>query len=248
MTKLKLKVNAFLLIFLLILPIDVSPNENANMAKAIIAEKQGQYNIAIKEYEKVLAENPNFIELYQKIGHIYSYKLKNHQKAIEIYLKGLSIAPDIFGLNMSLMHIYFDLEDINKGIRHYKKLSQIRKEGNSFSFPRKSLKLIFEDMSQEEIIIFCKDFIALNPTDIILREKLSHIYMDKKDYNNAKREYKAMLRYGNKTGFIYFSIGVCDYYLEMYKESLISFKKAREFGSYVPEKYFELLRKKIGTL
>ena len=223
-----------------------SANEKLYMIKGISAEKKGEYREAIKEYKKVLSENPNFIELYNTIGRLYRYKLKDNQKAIPIYLKGLKIAPYNFSLNRSLMYLYFDQGNLDDGIKHYKILSDIRGEREQYSFTRDALKKKFKGMTQEAVFNFCNEYLAINPTDIILREFLAGIYMEKKDYRYAKQEYKAMIKYGNETGFIYFSIGVCDYYLGLYHDALKSFTKAQELGSYVPQNYFDLIHKKMG--
>ena len=245
MKKVALLQKVIIFAFVFLLALSSNANESLYMSKGIRAEKKGEYREAIREYKKALSENPNFIELYNTIGRLYRYKLKDNQKAIQIYLKGLKIEPYNFGLNRSLMYLYFDQGKLDDGIEQYKILSSIRGERDQYSFTRDTLKKIFKGMTQEAILNFCNEYLAINPTDIILREFLAGIYMKKKDYKYAKQEYKAMITYGNKTGFIYFSIGVCDYYLGLYQDALKSFTKAQELGSYVPQNYFDLIHEKM---
>ena len=216
------------------------------MIKGIRAEEKGEYNEAIKNYKKVLSENPNFIDLYSTIGRIYRFKLKDNNKAIRICLKGLEIEPYNFNLNRSLMYIYFSQEKFDDGIKQYLLLSNIRGEKDQYYFPRDTLKLIFSGKTRDDKFKFCKKYLAINPSDVILKEILAAIYMEKKNYIAAKREYQSMIENKNETGFIYFSIGVCDYYLGLYKDSLRSFSKAKELGSYVPQNYFDLINEKMS--
>ena len=227
-------------------PLPSSASQSLHMMRGALAEKDGRYAEAITEYEKALSEDPDNMELYNSIAHLYRYKLKNNEKAIEVYLKGLKLSPRDFSLNRGLMYAYFDEGKIDDGIVQYRTLSNIRGRKDPYSFPRETLKKILQGMGNQAKVTFCRDYLAVNPTDMTLRETLADIYMNMKDYEHAKIEYKAMIEYGNKTGFIYFSLGVCYYYLGLYQDSLTSFTAAQDLGSYVPEKYFEMIHEKLG--
>lgn len=220
--------------------------EHSHVMKGSLAEKRGEYEVAIQEYKNEIAKNPNFIELYISIGNIYRFKLKNTSKAIQIYLCGLEVAPNSFDLNLNIMYCHFEQGDFNKGIKHYNILAYLRGEKDNYSFPRDMLEIEFKEMDQVEQLNFCNKYLTINPTDIILREILAKKYIEEKDYKNAKMHYEAMIQYGVETGFNYFSLGVCDYYLENYQNSLKSFLKAKELGSYIPQSYFDMLDKKIN--
>ena len=237
----------FIYVIVFLLPLNAGASESLYMMSGALAEKNGNYREAIKEYEKALSESPNLIELYNTIGHLYRYRLKNNEKAIEVYLKGLKISPSDFSLNRNLMYLYFDQGNLDGGIKQYKTLSDIREEKNRYSFPRKTLKKIFEGMDQKAKLNFCNEYLSINPTDIILREILAGIYMDMKNYERAKTEYETIIEYENKTGFIYFSLGVCHYYLGLYQDSLRSFREAQKLDSYVPQKYFDMINENMRT-
>jgi tetratricopeptide (TPR) repeat protein len=212
-----------------------------------LAEKINWYSMAISQYEKAIALNPRDTNLYISVGNIYQCKLNDKRRAIDLYKRGLSYTPTDYGMNLNIMYAYFDTNDFDKAIEHYIVLSKI--DGESFhNFPRDALKKIFIKYNKEEVIIFCKKYLTINPGDIILREKLSEIYMDRKDYKKARPEYEAILKYSRKydnVGSIYFSLAVCDYYLGSYKSSYEYLDKAKELGESVPDQYFEMVREKL---
>lgn len=210
-------------------------------------EKSGKYQEAIEVYEKAMREDPRNAHVYMSIGHIYQYKLNDKKKAIEFYKRGLAYAPNDHGMSLNIMYAYFDVGDFDNAIKTYKMLSKMDHE-SFHSFPRDALNEIIVNMSDEKVIDFCKKYLSINSKDIILREKLSDVYMKRKEYEKARAEYDDRLKSGREkysVGRIYFSLAVCDYYLGQYQNSLDYFTKAKDLGQYVPDQYFEMILEKI---
>ena len=103
-----------------------------------------------------------------------------------------------------------------------------------------------DDQNQDEQIGFITTYLDINPSDIILHEYLSRIYMDRKDYQKAKLEIKTMLKYYSSSGSEYFRLAVCEFYLENYDESMSYLIKAQELGESVPEEYIEIVKEKLA--
>ena len=100
--------NVVVCIILFLLSFPLSANESLlYLRKGSQAEMHGKFEEALNEYKKALDKNPNLVSLYNTIGHIYSSKLKDNKKAIEIYLKGLEIFPNDFFLTLNIMKTYF---------------------------------------------------------------------------------------------------------------------------------------------
>jgi tetratricopeptide (TPR) repeat protein len=215
------------------------------VARGALLEEQGKYEKAINEYERALEIDPNFVELYVSIGNIYNFKLNKKNEAIEIYKSGLQRFPNDFSLNLNIMYVYFDLNDLDNGIKHYKKLSTIRTDAHRFTFPRRIVEKMTSEMNSDEQINFYKSYISINPSDIILREYLSEVYMDKKDYQNARNEFNSMLDYGYASGTVYFGLAVCEFYLGNYHNSMKLLEKAQDMGENVPDVYFDFVKEKI---
>lgn len=215
--------------------------------KGEIAESKGSYESAVAEYEKILSIDSKSVEAYYRIANIYRTKLKQTTKAIEIYQKGLKYLPNNFRLNRGIMYSYFEHGDLDSGIKYYKLASNLRGESDRLYFPRESAIKIIKNMNIEEVINFCRDYIKINPSDIILREILSEKYIKKRDYKNAKIEYEAMLKYGYDQGYVYFGLAVCEYYLGGYEKALDYLTKAKNKGEDVPASYFNMVKDKMKT-
>ena len=235
----------FLSITIVILSQNMSANELGHIKRGAIEEKRGDYIKAIEEYKKALVYNPKLIEVYISIGNIYHQKLNDNKMAYKIYLKGLEIAPYDFKLNLNLIYLYFTDNDIESGIKHYKMLSKINQDNKEFSFTREIINNIFQHKDEKEILEFCNKYLAINPSDNILREKLAVLYKKQKKYELAEKELKYLLDQGYSYSMIYFDLGVCSYHLEKYNDSLKYLNKAKELGEYVPDTFFNQLNQKI---
>lgn len=211
-------------------------------------EKIGKYQEALAEYESAMREDPRNEHVYMSLGLIYQYKLNDKKKAIEFYKKGIGYAPNNYGMSLNLMYAYFDVGDFGNAVRLYEQVSNMQHK-SLHTFPKDALRTIFLNMNEEEVICFCKNFLSINPGDSILREKLSELYIERKDYKNARPQFEARLKYSRTTdnlGPTYFGLAVCDYYLEQYLSSIDYLDKAKAAGEYVPDQYFEMVREKIS--
>ena len=225
----------------------VSANGWDYIAKGSQLLKMGKEEKAILEFEKALDVKPSMIEAYQKIGYVYQYKIKDYQKAIQFYLKGLKYKPDNYQLNLNLMYAFFEVNQIEKALETYEKAAKIRPENKRFSFPIDKLKILFKGMDVNNKIQFCKEKLELNPTDTSIRKSLADIYLERKSYQKAKNQYEALITYGGDSGNTYYGLGITNFYLEEYSSAFDYLKKAKELGEYVPDQYFEMVKNKMQS-
>lgn len=231
---------------LILVPLPIYADELTYIKRGTSAEKKGQFKKAIIEYEKALSENPNLTELYVGIGFIYRHKLHDLNKAIETYLRGLEVTPDDFDLNLNVMYSYFEINDLQNGKKYYKLLSKKKREKRRYSFPRETVNKIFEGKDDNQIIVFCNEYLTINPSDIIIREKLATIHKKQKKYNLAKKEFETLLHYGNTSSMVYFELGICYFHLGEYRGALEYLLKARDLGEYVPEQLLDKIHQEIA--
>lgn len=248
MLKSRIFISIGLMVFFVSSPLNANEGKYAEyyIKKAQEAENDHKFEEAVSLYKKAIENNPKILEVYKKVGYIYHYELGEIEKAIEMYLSGLRLEPKEYGLNLSVMHAFFRNSDLEKGINYYKVLSTIRKRGQRFSFPREIVEVITKEKDQEEVIAFCIKYLKINPTDIVLREKLVDIYMKERKYGLAKKQCEAMLEHGYMDGAVYFRLAVCDYYAENYKESLENFMKAKQLGEDIPDYYIDMVKNKLN--
>ncbi len=222
--------------------------EYEHIAKGDQLRKQGKVKEAIIEYEKEINDYPSSIDAYKSLSYVYHYELINYDKALELYLKALQIAPNDYGLNRSIMYLYFEIDNIKKGIDYYELLPSIRSSKERYAFPRETIYKITEKMTTDETIYFCLKYLKMNPSDYILREILVKIYKKQSKWKKAKHELEMMLEYGGNTGEVYFHLGTCYNNLRCPEKAMDYFLLAKKAGTYVPEAFFENLRKEIDEI
>jgi tetratricopeptide (TPR) repeat protein len=230
---------------LLRLPSFGNNGEGHFIAIGVEYERNHNFIKAAENFEKALEINPKIVELYKKIGDIYHYKVKDLNKAIDFYIKGLRLRENDYGMNLNLMYAYFKFNDVENGLKKYKLLSKLRKNGQKYSFPNKIVEQIISGLEEDKQIKFCKEYLLINPTDKTLIEFLSDIYFSRKDYINAKQKLDALIDQSYANGETYFKKAVCNYYLGLYNEALENFKNADKLGENVPEEYLEMVKNKM---
>lgn len=210
-------------------------------------QEQGKYVEAVREYTKAININPDIIEAYGSIGYIYQYELLEYDNAIDTYLKGLRHAPNDFSLNMNLMYLYFKMGKLEKGIIIYKKLATINRKNISYFIPEEIADKITKDMTVNEKINFCRKYLDINSSDLILRSMLADLFFESKSYAKAQNEYLSVLKQQkeSESGITYFKLGVCEYYLSNFEVALGYLEKAKQLGQNVPVSYIEMLDKAI---
>jgi len=75
--------------------IDKNPNSSANLhfRLALIHKDAGKYELALSELNRSSEMAPRIINPYEEMGHIYASRLKDREKAIYYYSKGIEAAP-----------------------------------------------------------------------------------------------------------------------------------------------------------
>jgi len=226
-------------------PYSLHADEGEHFVKAFILLKAGKYIEAAVEFEKEIDQNPTNIEAYNSLGGIYQYHVINYPKAKSIYLRGLKQSPLDHALNLNLMYVYFEIGEIDKGIKQYEILSNLKTKDGRFGFTREALEVIFEDMEEEEEIEFSRKYLSMNPTDLILRERLVSFYKEKKDFEKMKNELEELLKLGDYSAPVYFDLGSCYYNLGNPELALEYFLKAKESGAFVPDAVIEKVQSEI---
>lgn len=241
-----IRCSRLLLFFLIFLVGSVGYSEAKSViGKGYNEESKGNFGTAVEFYEKGLRENPDNLLLYFKIGQIYKEKLQNYKKAIKIYESGLEHFPKNFELNVYLMQAFFDIGENERGNEMYKIASKFRGKNDMYFYPREVAYKLQKELTQKQFIEFCNSLLKLNPTDVVLREMLSIIYINTGNVLKAKEHLEALLEYEKEEGFIFFNLGLCYYNLNQYKKAYQLLLKARELGYNFPEQYIEGVKNKI---
>ena len=106
-------------------PIDVRlvPVPESPMAKGDALYQQKEYAAALEEYKKVLSENPDVSELYDKIGICY-YRLDELDKAVEYFKLMLQKESHSQDTLINLSAIYFKKGEFDEGMKYFNQLDE----------------------------------------------------------------------------------------------------------------------------
>jgi len=78
----------------------------------------GRFAEAIAEYQKVLAEDPNNIEAYIHLGHVYK-ELKRYAEAIKCFRKAASFKADVAETHDGLGNVFKDMGQVQEAFKEF---------------------------------------------------------------------------------------------------------------------------------
>jgi tetratricopeptide (TPR) repeat protein len=85
--------------------------------------EKGNYAEALSGYQKVLAENPQLIQAYEKIGLCY-YHLDDKEKALDAFKMALEKDAQSVTALINLSAIYLEKGDLKEGLRYYEQIGE----------------------------------------------------------------------------------------------------------------------------
>jgi tetratricopeptide (TPR) repeat protein len=154
-------------------------NREKTLASAQKHLRKGNYDRAIREYEKILEENPSdirsklkmadlfvksdrFEEALQAYGEVaYAYASDDlYEKAAAVYKQALRIAPDDPTLHTQLGEAYFRLGRLKDAVRAFHKAQKIHKRNG-------------DNAAQRDIL---ERMVRIDPEDVGLRIQLAERY------------------------------------------------------------------------
>jgi len=155
--------------------------------------QKGQFDKAIKELQKIVAEDRDDVRTIQKIAELYARigdsknAIENYSMVADIYtrqgffLKAVAIYKNIIKIDASRIDIYEKLAQaysllgiVNEAINQYNTIISIYEKNASYKETIPTLKKILE----------------LSPNDILIRMKLAEIYYREGMNQESIEEYK----------------------------------------------------------
>lgn len=155
--------------------------------------QKGQFDKAIKELQKIVAEEPDDVRTIQKIAELFARSgdsknaIENYSKVADVYtrqgffLKAVAIYKNILKIDTTRIDIYDKLAQaytllgiVNEAINQYNSIIAIYEKNGNY---KESLSII-------------KKVLELSPNDILMRMKLAEIYYREGMNQEAVEEYK----------------------------------------------------------
>ena len=154
-------------------------NKNKLMDAARKARDKGQVDKAIKEYLKIVREDPKDVRVWLKIGDLYAKKgAKNeatetylkvakfygeqgfYLKAVAVYKQILKLDPRLVEVNLKLAELYRQLGLMSDAMQHFEMVAAFfHREGKT-----------------KEALATIRQLVDLDPENVATRIKLAELY------------------------------------------------------------------------
>ncbi|MGC8927563.1 MAG: tetratricopeptide repeat protein [Myxococcota bacterium] len=160
--------------------------------------QKGQYDKAIKELHKIVAEEPDDVRTIQKIAELYARMgdsknaIENYSRVADVYtkqgffLKAVAIYKNIIKIDGSRIDIY------DKLAQAYTLLGIVNEAINQYN----AIIAIYEKSANyKDSIPIIKKILELSPNDILMRMKLAELYYREGMNQESIEEYKNIARF-----------------------------------------------------
>ena len=167
------------------------------------AYEKGQYDKAIKEYLKVVKEDPKDVRVWLKIGDIYAKKDAKSEatdtymkvakfysdqgfylKAVAVYKQILKVDPRLVEVNLKLAELYRQLGLLSDAMHHFEMVAAFfHREGKT-----------------REALATLRQLVDLDPENVATRIKLAELYSKEEMTKEAIAEFSTTCEYLRKNG------------------------------------------------
>lgn len=167
-----------------------------NKGKVIVAAQKyvqkGQYDKAIREYSKIVEEDPRDVRIWLKIGDLYAKKNQNEQavdtylkvaefyseqgfylKAVAVFKQILKLNPALVDVNLKLAELYKQLGLLNDAMQQYELVS------NYFHQAGRT----------KDALAALRQIVDLDPENVASRIKLAELYSKEQMRAEAVEEF-----------------------------------------------------------
>ncbi len=173
-------------------PIDVklTPIPKSPLIRGNALYQQKKYDEALKEYQRILAENQDLYQVYDKIGLCY-YRLNDTENAIEAFKLVLEKEPQSQDTLINLSAIYFEKGTLMEGMKYFKQLEEKSLKDPSIFYNIGIL--LFKNRQIDMAIDYLEKCIAVDPMYVNGYYQLALVYLNKGDLEEAKKNLKKVI-------------------------------------------------------
>jgi tetratricopeptide (TPR) repeat protein len=167
------------------------------------AYEKGQYDKAIKEYLKIVKEDPKDVRVWLKIGDLYAKKNAKGEatetymkvakfyseqgfylKAVAVYKQILKVDPRLVEVNLKLAELYRQLGLLSDAMQHFEMVAAFfHREGKT-----------------KEALATLRQLVDLDPENVATRIKLAELYSKEEMAEEAITEFRTTCEFLRKNG------------------------------------------------
>lgn len=178
-------------------------NKNKVLDAGRRAYEKGQYDKAIKEYLKIVKEDPKDVRVWLKIGDLYAKKNAKGEatetylkvakfyseqgfylKAVAVYKQILKVDPRLVEVNLKLAELYRQLGLLSDAMQHFEMVAAFfHREGKT-----------------KEALATLRQLVDLDPENVATRIKLAELYSKEEMAEEAIVEFSTTCEFLRKNG------------------------------------------------
>jgi Tfp pilus assembly protein PilF len=143
-----------------------------------------KYEDALREYQRVLSENPALDEAHERIGLCY-YRLGDLDRAVEVFQKALEKDPRSQDVLINLSSIFFEQGRLEEGLKYINRLDE-----KSLADPNLFYNagvLLFKNNQMEPAAGYFRKALERDPNFVNAYYQLALVNLNKGDMEEAKR-------------------------------------------------------------
>lgn len=141
-------------------------------------------------YQQLLLEAPNNAVYYLRAGLFYHH-IKQYQKAIDIYLKGITIAPKNADLYAALGLVYLSKKDAVKARKAFRNALKIDPKNSDSLAGLGSVAILNKHLIKANKYILAS--LAVDSNNIVALSSLGNLRMLEKKYSEAEKAYARLM-------------------------------------------------------
>ncbi|UCC41340.1 MAG: tetratricopeptide repeat protein [Candidatus Aminicenantes bacterium] len=174
------------------MPIDIKLSliPKSPLSKGDVLYQEKKYAEALQEYQRVLVENQDLFQAYEKIGLCY-YRLDDLDKAIENFKLVLEKEPQSRDTLINLSAIYFQRGELEEGMKYFNRLDE-----NSLTDPSLFYNigiLLFNNGEVDLAIDNLRRCIQLDSNYVNAYYQLALADLNKGDTGEARRNFQKVI-------------------------------------------------------
>jgi tetratricopeptide (TPR) repeat protein len=173
-------------------PIDIKlvPVPESPLKKPDELYQQGKYAEALQEYQRVLAENQELYEVWEKIGLCY-YKLDDRENAVKAFKMMLEKNPGSREVLINLTAIYLGKGNLEEGMKYFNRLDEEALKDHSIFYNIGIL--LFNNNQMDMAIDYFKKSVTRNPNYAEAYFQLALAYLNKGGMAEAKKNLQKVI-------------------------------------------------------
>jgi len=173
-------------------PIDIvmNPIPKHPLSKANELYQAKKYAEALQEYQKVLAENPDMHQAYERIG-LCHFRLGDPDNAIKAFKLMLEKEPQARNVLLNLCAIFLEKGNLEEGMKYFKQLEEATITDHSIFYNIGVLLFAKEQMDQA--IEYFQKCAARDPNYVDAYYQIALAYLNQGNNEEAKKNLQKII-------------------------------------------------------